>query len=298
MPIIPIELARVGMKLDKDIHSGSGLKLAVRGMVLTQNQIRVLMKYNVKTLEVEAAETPPVAASVPAAPIGGKRKEAVSHLLRGIPMFEIFNDEQLDLLMANFTIVNHGAREVLFREGDPGDSFFVVLKGAIKIYMHNKEGREKTLSVCRPGDSFGELSLLDGKPRSASAQTLKKTELLVISHNDFMKLLEGHFEITHTIMRDIIARIRDTHQHMRDLTVFDARTRVMTSLINMANRYGRRTSHAIEVELPLDPNELAQMVGVKPGELQLVLNDLEERDLIRMNAGNFVLNIEKLRANR
>lgn len=297
MPIIPIELARVGMKLDKDIFSSTGMKLAVRGMVLTQNQIHVLVKYNVRILEVEAAEVPAEPAA-PAPAFTGKQKETLNHVLKGIPMFESFSEEQMDLLMANFTIVKYDARQVLFREGDPGDSFFVVLKGAIKIYINHPEGQEKTLSVCRPGDSFGELSLLDGKPRSASAQTLKKTELLVISQENFMTLLGNHFEITHTIMREIIARIRDTHQHIRDLTVFDARTRVITSLINMANRHGRRTQNAIEVELPLDLNELAQMVGVKLIELQYVLNDLEEKELIRMNAGNFVLNLQKLKANR
>lgn len=303
MPSIPIKQAQVGMKLDKDVYSGTGLKLAVRGMVLTQNQIQVLIKYNVRSIEVEAVSEPASESGEPKTDehdsIQGKRKDALSHVLRGIPIFESLTDDHMELLMANFRIVRHHARTVLFEEGDPGDAFYVVLKGAIKIYI-SKQGGEKTLSVFRAGDSFGELSLLDGKPRSASAQTLQRTELLVISQDNFMKLLSGHFDIAHMIMRNIIQRLFDTHRHMTELTLFDARTRVTKALIQMASRHGKRTEDGIEVELPLDLPELAQMVGVKPSELQQVLNDLERKQLIRMDAGHghFVLNLQKLRSDR
>ncbi|WP_276355623.1 Crp/Fnr family transcriptional regulator [Cohnella caldifontis] len=298
MPVIPIESAKAGMKLDKDVYSDAGIKLAGRGTSLTDKQIRLLIQYNVRVIEVEAAPASIPADSPRLPPAPELDKEKVGHILQGIPMFEPLTPEQLELVMARFEIRKYPARSLLFREGDPGDSFFIVLKGAVKIFIHGQEGREKTMSVFRPGDSFGELSLLDGMPRSASAQTLQKTELLAISHADFLLLLQEHFDIARAILAQLSARIRDTNQHLRDLVAFDARTRVIRGLIQMASRHGRRSKNAIEVALPLDLNELAELVGVRLAELQQALNRLDETGLIRMSEGRFVLNLERLRANQ
>lgn len=305
MAIIPIENAKVGMKVDKDIYSAAGAKLMRRGTVLTEAQIKTLMKYNIGRIEIDpstdlgGSSTDLDPSYDPTENVAARQeREVLTQSLRKIPMFQQLSDRQLQLLMASFTVQKHKPRVTLFKEKDPGDTFFVILKGSIKIYLQSAKGTEKILAVCNAGDSFGELSLLDGRPRSASAQTLQKTELLVMSRVQFLNLLENNFEITHSIMKEMIQRIRDTHQQITDLTLIDTRSRVIKSLIKLAGRFGRRSDHAIDVELPLDLNELAQMVGIDLRELHLVLNDLEEQELVRMHANYYVLNLHKLRSMR
>ena len=119
--------------------------------------------------------------------------------------------------------------------------FYMVFSGSVKIY-HNESApvRRKYYLSVKSGESFGELSLIDGKPRSASAQTLENCVLLYIDRTKFLDLLRTHFDITFGIMQELSNRLRDTNQHVFDLTFLDARTRVIKSLIKLANKHGMR----------------------------------------------------------
>jgi CRP-like cAMP-binding protein len=296
MVVIFIEHARIGMTIGKDIVSSSGAKLLRVGTVLTKSYISMLLKHDVRQIEVDDSHGILSANNdLNSDQIMNREEEVLKRILIKIPLFSKFNNKQMELLMGNINIQRAKAQTILFRENEPGDTFFAILQGSIKIYTRSGEGLEKILSVYKSGDSFGELSLIDGKPRSASAQTLESTEMIVISRENLIHVMQTHFDLAHNIMMDLAQRIMDSQQHIEELTLFDPHTRVIKSLIKLTLRFGKRAAHSIAVHMPLELNELAQMAGVKVNELQDVLLELEKQQFLKMKHNYFELNLIKLR---
>lgn len=216
-------------------------------------------------------------------------------ILRKVPLFKQMNETQLEAVAGICARKTYSAGTVLFRENEPGSTFYILLKGSIKLYT-SRGGEEKILSVVDEGDSFGELSLLDGKNRSASAQTLSESVLLSISAGHFLQLLEGNFDMTLVIMRELCQRLRDTNQQVNDLAFLDARTRVIKNLITLANKHGMRDGNTIVIRMVLNYDELAQMSSVQKPVLMQVLRDLQEKQILLFNGSDIRLDLSKLRS--
>lgn len=216
-------------------------------------------------------------------------------LIKNVSLFENLDNEQLEHMLSIAHRQTIAANTVLFHENDYGAAFYVILKGSIKIFKRSASGEEKVLSLLQSGDSFGELSLLDGRPRSASAATLEPTTMLVIAEEPFHNLLRRNFDITRKLMAELCQRLRDTNQHVHDLTFLDSRTRVLKNLILLANRHGSRSGNIINIRMPLNFDELAQMAGVQKNVLAEVIRDVEERGILRLGRSEYTLDLSKLR---
>lgn len=296
-----VDHVQAGMKVGSDIYSESGIKLLAKGMAITEQHIQMLRSHRIREIDIDGEAPGPDSRPLKARPIdpiqqAKEEKAKLGQLIRHIPLFSSLSPEHIALLAERVDKQEQDAQTVLFRENDPGDSFFVVLSGSVKIYKQSKEGGEKILAVFNAGDSFGELSLIDGKPRSASAQTLENTELVVMSRDHFLDMLRNHFDLNLVIMTELVQRMRDTNEQISDLMFYDVRTRVIKSIVKLANRFGERSEHTVLVKMPLDRHELSQMAGVNIRELNEVLSDLGERQLVSMHANHFELNLMKLRS--
>jgi CRP-like cAMP-binding protein len=215
--------------------------------------------------------------------------------LRKVSLFDSLTDEQLEQV---FKISQRRAfppGKVLFHEKEPGTTFFIILSGSIKLFTRSSSGEEKVLSVVGAGESFGELALLDGGPRSASAQTLESAMMLEIASDSFMSLLQAHFDITRSILVELCRRLRQTNEHVNDLTFLDDRTRVLKNLIALANKHGKRDGLLISIHVALNYDELAQMAGVDKRVLSDVLRELENRGVLQFGINEYKLNLAKLR---
>lgn len=215
--------------------------------------------------------------------------------LKKVPLFQKLNDELLLNIAQICKQKSFKANSLLFKEKDIGSVFYIIIKGTIKIYTTSQNGEEKILSTFKSGDSFGELSLIDGKPRSASAQTLEDSVLYALTAQDFTDLMRDNFEISLGIMQELSQRIRDTNQHVHDLTFLDARTRIIKSLIMLANRHGIRKGTLIHIKMTLNYDELSQMAGVSKNELMVALRDFQEKQLLLLAPNEFTLDLSKLR---
>lgn len=216
-------------------------------------------------------------------------------LLKTVSFFNKLNDEQLSKIYSHCHKKSYPVGTLLFREGDQGNVFYIMLSGSVKIFTSNHSNEEKILSVFKAGDSFGELSLIDGKPRSASAATLEDSTMYALSSYDFLDLMRDHFDIALGIMQELGQRLRDTNQHVHDLTFLDARTRVVKNLIVMANKSGKRTGNVIAIKMALNYNELARMAGVTHKVLTEVIRDLQDKKLLALADHGFVIDLSKLR---
>ncbi|HZG58051.1 Crp/Fnr family transcriptional regulator [Paenibacillus sp.] len=216
-------------------------------------------------------------------------------LLHQVPLFKHLSEEQLTRLSEICNRKGFKAGTVLFREKEPGDVFYIIVSGSVKVFTSNAGGEEKILSVFQAGDNFGELSLIDGKPRSASAQVLEDSMFLTLRGNEFIQLLKAHPDMSLSIMQELCRRIRETNEHVYDLTFVDARTRVLKNLIIFANKNGMRNGNTINIRIALNYDELARMAGVTKTVLMEVIRDLERIQILNSTAHGFSLDLSKLR---
>jgi CRP/FNR family transcriptional regulator, cyclic AMP receptor protein len=217
------------------------------------------------------------------------------NFLKKVSLFNRLSNEQLQLIASICIRKSYSLSTVLFRENDPGATFYIVFSGSVKVYTSHG-GDEKILSVFKSGDSFGELSLIDGKPRSASAQTLEESQLISISAAAFHELLRDNFELCISIMRELCERLRETNQHVHDLTFLDARSRVIKNLIRLANKHGVREGTVINIKVSLNYDELSQMSGCQKPILMEVMRDLQARRIVSVLQNGFRLDLSKLRS--
>jgi CRP/FNR family cyclic AMP-dependent transcriptional regulator len=215
--------------------------------------------------------------------------------IKKVPLFARLNENQQHALAQICIRRSYNGNTVLFSEKEIGNVFYMVISGSVKIFTTGSSGEEKILSICKSGESFGELSLIDGKPRSASAQTLESCVLLSMTAQNFLELLRNHFDITLVIMQELSNRLRDTNQQVYDLTFLDARTRVIKSLITMANKHGIRSENKIIIKLVLNFDEISQLAGVQKVILMQVIHDLEEKQILAISPSDFKLDLAKLR---
>lgn len=212
-----------------------------------------------------------------------------------VNLFSTLSASQLAEIEAACHRTTYRTGTILFHEKEPGSVFYIILSGSVKIYTSSELGEDKLLSICKPGDSFGELALIDGLPRSASAQALEDAEVLSLSRPKFVQLLQRNFEINLAIMSSLCHIIRVSNEHVKDLTFLGARHRLVKSLIKLANEFGTREKDSITVKMVLNETEVSQMAGVPFHLFRQVISELQEKRMMDYWHGGFSLHLGRLK---
>lgn len=144
-----------------------------------------------------------------------------AEMLREIPLFATLNPEELHDLLTQLQTEKYPPYDVIFWMDEPGDKLYVIEKGEVRISYPNKDGKELTLGVQGEGTFFGELSLLDGGPHTATARTIKETTVLTISRATFYSYLDKHPEFSRTLLAILVDRLRTTTVTMRQHMIGD-----------------------------------------------------------------------------
>lgn len=215
--------------------------------------------------------------------------------LKKVALFQNLDETQLSRISDISSQKKYSVGTIIFQENEPGTTFYILIRGSVKIFTTNSSGEEKILSLIKEGESFGELSLIDGLPRSATAQTMEESIFCAIQGTNFIQLLQENFEMNLCILQELCQRLRDTNKHVHDLTFLDARTRVIKNLIILANKYGIRNGNLITITVSLNYDELARMAGVSNHELKQVINEFEKKQLLILAHNEFTLDLTKLR---
>ena len=142
-------------------------------------------------------------------------------ILKGIYLFDNLTDEELKKISGIIVKEKHAANSVLFREGDKGDKFYIILEGAVRISQTISGAGEEALTILEKGDYLGEMALIEDAPRSADAIIHENSELLVISKQDFDELLFFEKDIAYKMLRAFVrtlsARLRETNEKIKAL---------------------------------------------------------------------------------
>ena len=135
--------------------------------------------------------------------------------IRLVPLFEGMSPGLLGELARRLRPMKFRAGTAIFHADDVGSMLYIIVKGAVKIFVPATDGREVVLAVHRAGDIFGEMSLLDDERRSASATTLEDTEMLSLAREDLQDVIERHPDALRAILDVLVKRMRQTNQSIQ-----------------------------------------------------------------------------------
>jgi CRP-like cAMP-binding protein len=171
---------------------------------------------------------------------------------------------------------------VVFMRGDPGDSLCGVATGRVRISASAPGGKEVFLNIMEPGDTFGEIALLDGSPRTATATAMARTELIVIPRDAFYALLQSQPQLAAHLIQLLCKRVRWTAEMMEDTALLSVPARLAKRLLSMAGAYGG-------TKVTLSQEELAQFLGLSRQIVNQHLQTWRAREWIVLGRGSITL---------
>ncbi|MFW5415528.1 Crp/Fnr family transcriptional regulator [Nocardiopsis sp. CNT-189] len=222
--------------------------------------------------------------------------DETNEVLRKAPLFEALDEDATAALRASVSEVRLGRGQTLFAEGDEGDRLYVVLSGKVKLTRSAVDGRENLLAVLGPGEMFGELSLFDPRPRTASAIAVTDTVLAGLGHDDLRPFIASQPQVSLQLLKALAARLRRTNDVMSDLVFTDVPGRVAKQLLELAEKFGKEGEDGLHVHHDLTQEELAQLVGASRETVNKALAEFALRGWLRIEAKAVVLlDIERMR---
>jgi CRP/FNR family cyclic AMP-dependent transcriptional regulator len=177
--------------------------------------------------------------------------------------------------------------EVLFREGEPGQHMLVLQSGTVRISKTGKNG-EKTLAVLGAGEFFGEMSILNAKPRNATATVETRAKVLVIDARTFEQMVIGNTEIAVRLIKKLARRLDSANELIDVLMHRDPKARVILGLSRQADMIGRPREDG-GIVVPITPEELADEVGLSAEEVNEVLSRLVRLRIVTTDKSGIVV---------
>ena len=180
--------------------------------------------------------------------------------------------------------------EVLFLAGDAGDGCYRIEEGLLKVTMVSRGGTERILAFLGPGAIVGELSMIDGRPRSASVVAVRAAALSFLSRAAFESFATQHPEIYKSLVTLIAARLRETDAAVAASSFLPLRGRVALTLLELAQEFGQDVgSGRTIIRQKIGQSDLAAMAGVARENVSRILNDWQRRKLVSRLSGYYCL---------
>ncbi|MBI2858902.1 MAG: Crp/Fnr family transcriptional regulator [Chloroflexi bacterium] len=219
-----------------------------------------------------------------------------ARLLSGIPLLAGISARELETLSGALRERRYGKDEVVFYQGDEGASLFVIESGLVKIAVTSADGKEKTLALLGPGEFFGELSLLDGEPRSADAVAAEASHLYILGWEQFLSFLKSYPDASLKILTALSRRLRRTDELVQDVSFLDVPGRLLKTILELAKSRGEPAGSGIVITARLTQTDLATIVGATRESVNKWLGYFQDEGMLRFERGRItVLDINKLR---
>jgi CRP/FNR family transcriptional regulator, cyclic AMP receptor protein len=216
------------------------------------------------------------------------RLQKAPNVLSGLPerlLSELFEDA-----------VAHNLRdgEVLFRAGDVGDGCYRIQTGLVKVVVTSQQGEERIISLLGPDAIVGELSMIDGGPRSASVVAISECSLSFLSRAKFQTCIDAHPELTSYLMKTLARRLRETDDGLAATTFLSVKQRLARALLGVAEYVGEKTGDGrIRLRLKISQGDLAAMAGVARENVSRTMSEWRKRDIITRSSHYYCINDPK-----
>ncbi len=202
-------------------------------------------------------------------------------LFRGLP------HKTIDRVAALATRRSYEENTIIFMRGDRGDSLCGVVTGRVRISASRAGGKEVFLNIMEPGDAFGEIALLDGSPRTATATAMARTELMILQRDAFFALLRGEPQLAEHLIQLLCKRVRWTAEQVEDSALLSVPAKLAKRLLSLASVHGRETPEG--PRLAISQEELAQFLGLSRQIVNQHLQAWRAKDWISLGRGSVTL---------
>jgi CRP/FNR family cyclic AMP-dependent transcriptional regulator len=214
------------------------------------------------------------------APIGER-----TMALKAVPFFTQLSDRELDVVRGVASEKSYPKTAVVLTEGEMGDSLYMIQSGKVKVFIGDEDGREIILKILNPGDFFGEMSMIDKQPRSASVTTIEASTFLVLTHAAFEKCVEQAPRIGTMVMQILAQRVREADRKIGTLALMDVYGRVASTLLELSVY----SNGKLMVGEKLSQQDLANMVGASREMVNRILKDLSDRGFISIESKSITI---------
>jgi CRP/FNR family transcriptional regulator, cyclic AMP receptor protein len=203
-------------------------------------------------------------------------------LLRSTALFSGMSDAALNELAGHASERTFRKGALIFYQGDPGDSLFILAEGSVKVFIASEHGEEMVLTTLRPPDALGEVALLDQGGRSASAEALEPVTAIAFARSTLLELMHSLPGIGDAVLRSAGSLLRRLTGQAADLVFLDLEGRVAKLLVGMADQRGEEKDGLITLDLGLTQSDLAAMVGGSRQSVNQILQALANRGFLDM----------------
>ena len=208
-------------------------------------------------------------------------------LLKKIPFLSALSPKHLSEVYRLAEELSFTPRQSVFAKRQDADAMYIVLSGRIKIYTNSQSKKKKTFAYLKEGEFFGEMALVEGTTRTASAQAVEPSHLLVIRKNNFQKLLTHDPKLCLYLLQTVSARLRRANEEIEGLLFRNILGRVAKAMLELAERAGETHNGGRLFKEHFTQQELADLVGTTREPLTRALSSLRRAGLIAMHQGRY-----------
>ena len=201
--------------------------------------------------------------------------------LRSIPLFASVTTEDLRDLSKKLIEKHYSKGETILEKDESGSSLHIIRKGVVRIVLPDKDNNNITLAYLKGGDFFGEMSLLDDKPRSAGAISVEPTETLMLSRGVFLDFLKWYPDAALAVLGIMTQRVRDLNARLESISSQEPGLRFANTLRQLMENNGKITSEGCEIQLPLAVRDLAGMSGLGVARTTQIIRNLKATGILR-----------------
>ncbi|MFC1585432.1 Crp/Fnr family transcriptional regulator [Fibrobacterota bacterium] len=211
------------------------------------------------------------------------------NLLKKVDLFAPLKNKQLEILSKMASIKSYKRNETILSENDHSrQSFFIIAKGQVKVYISGIDGKEAILALLGEGGFFGEMSLLDGEPRSASVKAVKSSQLVLIRREDFLAEIKKHQELSMILLVEMSQRIRRADKQISSLALMSVYGRIAGTLLQIMKEQGktiRLIDDSVVTVIRKRPSQqqLADMSGTTRETVSRALHHLQKKGFIALS---------------
>jgi CRP-like cAMP-binding protein len=202
-------------------------------------------------------------------------------LLGACSLFRGLNADERKVLVARARVRTFSSGDTVFLMGAPGDSMMAVLKGTVRISCPSAEGKEIVLGTVQPGDFFGEIALLDGKPRSADAKAISACSLAVLDRRDVLDFLGRHPGAWDAVVQVLCQRLRKLTEKTAEVALLDLPGRLAKTLLRLAGADQDDAPATAMQPIALSQRELGNIVGASRESINKCLREWQRNGIIK-----------------
>ena len=209
--------------------------------------------------------------------------------LRQVTLFDCLGDPEIEALAALTFSRTFDKGQLIILAEETGDTLFIIRGGQVKVSLIHEDGKEFILSLLGQGEVFGELSLLDDRPRSANVTAMVETKLLMLRRSDFLDLVGRVPRIAVSLLEELASRLRRTDDQVEGLALLDVHHRVAKTLLRMAEDGGQTSPEGILIRRRPTHQQLANMSGTTRETVTRALKQLQDEGYIRISGRQILI---------